>query len=120
PRQYVGAYVVALIAEALEREPAPIFTTKSRGLMAVCGQDGDIDSRRDPRHGLFFNDTRFLERLTLRLQDQELLPVLASADGASSLIELTNPPPPALGESALRAGDIVVLRRRQLGRSLME
>ena len=51
---------------------------KSSSLFAVSAPNGDIDKRVSNAHGIYFHDTRCLERWTLRLDGQPLAALLSS------------------------------------------
>jgi len=44
-----------------------LLTLKAPGVFAVTAADGDLDAECNPEQGLYFHDTRFLRRATLRL-----------------------------------------------------
>jgi hypothetical protein len=48
------------------------LTTKAGNVFCLCARDGDLDAGVNESHGLYFHDTRFLERATLRLDGQPL------------------------------------------------
>ena len=96
------------------------LTAKSGAVFAVCSPDGDIDIGRNPGHGLYFDDTRYLDHCVLRINDRPLGVLLAQAHGDATLCELAN------SDIQLRSGGrvardrIAVRRERRLGRNAEE
>lgn len=85
---------------------------KAGSVFTVSGGNGDIDSRINNAHGIYFHDTRFLERWTLRLDGEPLAALLSTADGGTVVCELTNP------DIQLRSGDVLHKHRIGLRREL--
>jgi glycogen debranching enzyme len=85
---------------------------KSSSLFAVSAANGDIDKRVSNAHGIYFHDTRFLERWTLRLDGQPLSALLSSVDGSRVVCELTNQ------DIQLRSGDVLHQHRIGVRREL--
>src|SRR5207245_3875983 len=81
-------------------------------LFAVSATNGDIDNRVSNAHGIYFHDTRFLERWTLRLDGQPLSALLSTAEGNRVVCELTNP------DIQLRSGDVLYQHRIGVRREL--
>jgi glycogen debranching enzyme len=68
------------------------LTVKNGGVFALCQANGDIDAAINDGDGLYFHDTRYLDRATLRINGQELSVLLSTdAPGDSTICELTNP-----------------------------
>ena len=79
-------------ASTLIADVGETLTTKSGGVFCLCAGGGDIDSSVSPAHGLYFHDTRFLDRALLRLGHEPLSVLLSSAiEDDRSVSELTNP-----------------------------
>lgn len=99
----------------------PSLTTKAAAVFVLCAEDGDIDTDLNEGYGLYFNDTRYLDRATLRLCGQQPS-VLLSTDQENdrSICELTNP------ELWLTADDVIpketlgIRRERRLGDQVEE
>jgi glycogen debranching enzyme len=85
---------------------------KSSSLFAVSGANGDIDTRVSNAYGIYFHDTRFLERWTLRLDGQPLSTLLSNVEGSRVVCELTNP------DIQLRSGDMLHQHRIGVRREL--
>ena len=85
---------------------------KSSSLFAVSAPNGDIDKRVSNAHGIYFHDTRCLERWTLRLDGQPLSALLSSVEGNRVVCELTNP------DIQLRSGDVLDQHRIGVRREL--
>ena len=85
---------------------------KSSSLFAVSAANGDIDNRVSNAHGIYFHDTRFLERWTLRLDGQPLSALLSSVEGSRVVCELTNQ------DIQLRSGDMLHQHRIGVRREL--
>lgn len=85
---------------------------KSGSLFAVSAPNGDIDNRVNNAYGIYFHDTRFLDRWTLRLDGEPLSALLSSTDGSRVVCELTNP------DIQLRSGDLLYKHRIGLRREL--
>ncbi len=63
-RSVSGARTLSDIRHAL--------TTKSASIFAFAAEDGDVDTDLSAGCGVFFNDTRFLDRCSLRLDGKPL------------------------------------------------
>jgi glycogen debranching enzyme len=85
---------------------------KSSSLFAVSAPNGDIDKRLSNAHGIYFHDTRCLERWTLRLDGQPLSALLSSVEGNRVVCELTNQ------DIQLRSGDVLDQHRIGVRREL--
>ena len=85
---------------------------KSSSLFAVSSPNGDIDNRVNNAYGIYFHDTRFLERWTLRLDGQPLSALLSTVEGNRVVCELTNP------DIQLRSGDVLYQHRIGVRREL--
>ncbi len=96
------------------------LTTKSSSIFVLAAQDGDIDSSSNAGYGVYFNDTRFLDRSTLRMDGERLAVLLSSADGGDSVCELTNPDIQLRTGETLGKNRIGVRRERKLGRDVVE
>lgn len=85
---------------------------KREDAFAVFDRFGDIRPYRVARQGLFRDGTRFLSRLTLAVNDHRPLLLGASArdDGASLVVDLTNPDWKHEGSLLLAHGQVHVLR----------
>jgi glycogen debranching enzyme len=84
------------------------LTTKAGGVFCLCARNGDIDVRLNGGHGLYFHDTRFLTRATLRLGGQPPAILLSTAlEDDRTVCELTN--------TDLELADGGVLAKEQLG-----
>lgn len=96
------------------------LTTKSASLFALASANGDIDSDVNPGYGVYFHDTRFLDRWTLRLDGEPLALLLSTAEGARSICQLTNPDIQLRGPDTLGKNRIGVRRERRLGTDVVE
>ena len=97
------------------------LTTKSGGVFCLCAAAGDIDSSVSPAHGLYFHDTRFLDRAVLRLGDEPLSVLLSSAaDDDRSVSELTNPDLELARGHVIPKQQIGIRRERKLGKRVSE
>ncbi len=84
------------------------LTTKAGGVFCLCARNGDIDVSLNGGHGLYFHDTRFLARTTLRLGGQPPAILLSTAlEDDRTVCELTN--------TDLELADGSVLAKEQLG-----
>lgn len=102
-------------------DPGPLLTTKSGSVFALCAVDGDIDGRVSESHGLYFHDTRFLDRSTLTMEGQRLSVLLAdAAQGDRSVCELTNPDLLLENGRQLRREQIGLRRERILNAEVLE
>jgi glycogen debranching enzyme len=90
------------------------ITTKSGAVFAVCSPDGDIDLDRNPGHGLYFDDTRYLDRAVLRLNGQPLGVLLAQPREGTAVSELANQDIQLRSAGRLSKDRISVTRKRQL------
>ncbi|PZR97532.1 MAG: amylo-alpha-1,6-glucosidase [Candidatus Nephthysia bennettiae] len=96
------------------------LTTKSASIFVLAAEDGDVDTDLNAGYGVFFNDTRFLDRCSLRLGGKPLAVLLSSAEDNESVCELTNP------EFQLRRGQTVgknrigIRRERRLDEEVIE
>ncbi|MDQ6876770.1 MAG: hypothetical protein M3082_03555, partial [Candidatus Dormibacteraeota bacterium] len=101
--------------------PLTTLTTKATNLFALCGPEGDIDTRASDAHGLYFHDTRYLDRATLRLNGGPLSVLLASASQPDrSISELTNPRLQLATGSALPKEMLGIRRERRLSNTMRE
>ena len=97
------------------------LTTKSGGVFCLCAGGGDIDSSASPAHGLYFHDTRFLDRAVLRLGDEPLSVLLSSAiEDDRSVSELTNPDLELGQNHVIPKQQIGIRRERKLGKRVSE
>ena len=97
------------------------LTTKSGGVFCLCAGGGDIDSSASPAHGLYFHDTRFLDRAVLRLGDGPLSVLLSSAiEDDRSVSELTNPDLELKRGHVIPKQQIGIRRERRLGERVVE
>jgi glycogen debranching enzyme len=96
------------------------LTTKSGVVFALCTADGDIDLSRNPGHGIYFHDMRYLDTAVMRLNQAPLSVLLADANGRCSVCELTN------ADIQLRSGRMLpkerigIRRERTLGDPVRE
>jgi glycogen debranching enzyme len=105
------------------RTPSDIgdaLTTKSASIFALAARDGDVDSDRNSGYGVYFHDTRFLDRSILRLNGQRLAVLLSESDGAISTCELTNPEMQLRSEVTLSKNRIGIRRQRHLSDKVLE
>lgn len=75
---------------AARRGVPQLLALKAPGLFAVTASDGDLDTDRSREQGLYFHDTRFLRRATLRFDGEAAVlsrPPATQADRA--VFELT-------------------------------
>ena len=72
--------------------PNETLVTKAGSVFAVFDGAGDIDDRRRGEAGLYFNDTRYLRLLRVRLAGQSPVPVSVEGEGARSVHHLRLPP----------------------------
>ncbi len=106
----------ALIADVGET-----LTTKSGGVFCLCAGGGDIDSSVSPAHGLYFHDTRFLDRALLHMGDEPLSVLLSSAvEDDRSVSELTNPDLELERGRVIPKQQIGIRRERKLGKHVSE
>jgi glycogen debranching enzyme len=97
------------------------LTTKSGDVFCLCASTGDIDSSFAPAHGLYFHDTRFLERAVLRLGNEPLSVLLSSADeDERSVSELTNPDLELKRGRVIPKQQIGIRRERKLDKPVTE
>ncbi len=97
------------------------LTTKSGGVFCLCAGGGDIDSSASPAHGLYFHDTRFLDRAVLRLGNEPLSVLLSSAiEDDRSVSELTNPDLELKRGRVIPKQQIGIRRERRLGERVTE
>jgi glycogen debranching enzyme len=97
------------------------LTTKAGGVFCLCARDGDLDVGVNESHGLYFHDTRFLERATLRVDGQPLTVLLSSAvEDDRSVCELTNPDLELADGTVLPKERLSIRRERALGRQVVE
>jgi glycogen debranching enzyme len=108
-------------ASTLIADLGEALTTKSGDVFCLCASTGDIDSSVSPAHGLYFHDTRFLDRALLRLGDEPLSVLLSSADEDDcSVSELTNPDLELKRGRVIPKQQIGIRRERKLGKSVTE
>lgn len=96
------------------------LTSKSAALFSVCSPDGDIDLARNPGHGLYFDDMRFLDRNVLRLDGQPLGVLLAQSRGDTSISELANPDIQLRSIGPLAKDRVSITRSRHLSDGVVE
>ena len=97
------------------------LTTKAGSVFCLCARDGDLDVGVNGSHGLYFHDTRFLERATLRVDSQPLTVLLSSAvEDDRSVCELTNPDLELADGTVLPKERLSIRRERALGREVVE
>ena len=95
--------------------------TKAGSVFCLCARDGDLDVDVNGSHGLYFHDTRFLERATLRIDGQPLTVLLSSAfQDDRSVCELTNPDLELADGTVLPKERLSIRRERALGRKVVE
>lgn len=104
----------------LGRRPSVAFadvgsslTAKAGTLFIVCGADGDIDLDRNPGHGLYLDDMRFLDRAVLRLDGQPLGVLLSQSQGDRLISELANADIQLRSAGPLSKDRVSVARERQ-------
>ena len=85
-----------------------MLTTKLGELFLLCRLDGDIDPGEGGGQGVYFRDTRFVEKVHLRLGAR----VLKVVSGAATSHERST--------SHLRAGPFEIDRERSLGATIVE
>jgi glycogen debranching enzyme len=85
-----------------------LLTTKLGELFLLCRLDGDIDPDGGGGQGVYFRDTRFLDRIDLRLGARALKVISATAVGHGRSV------------SRLQAGPFEIDRERALGPSIVE
>ncbi|HKC18896.1 MAG TPA: glycogen debranching N-terminal domain-containing protein, partial [Candidatus Dormibacteraeota bacterium] len=86
----------------------------------MSSPDGDIDLDRNPGHGLYFDDTRYLDRDIMRLDGQPLGVLLAQSTGDVSVSELANVEIQLRSAGALSKDRIAITRTRKLGDGMAE
>lgn len=97
------------------------LTTKSGGVFCLCAGGGDIDASVSSAHGLYFHDTRFLDRALLRLGHEPLSVLLSSAiEDDRSVSELTNPDLELKHRHVIPKQQIGIRRERRLGEQVTE
>ena len=96
------------------------LTAKAGAVFIVCGPDGDIDLDRNPGHGLYFDDTRFLDRAVLRLDGQPLGVLLSESQGERLISELANADIQLRSAGPLSRDRISVTRVRHLSSVALE
>jgi glycogen debranching enzyme len=96
------------------------LTAKSGAVFAVSSPDGDIDLDRNPGHGLYFDDTRYLDRDVLRIDGQPLGVLLAQSHGDATVSELANADIQLRSVGPLAKDRIAVRRERKLGTNAEE
>ena len=99
---------------------AASLTTKSGAVFAVSSPDGDIDLDRNPGHGLYFDDTRYLDRDVVRIDGQPLGVLLAQPSGGKSVSELANSDIQLRSAGRLAKDRIGIRRTRKLGAAVTE
>ena len=108
-------------ASTLIADVGETLTTKSGGVFCLCTGAGDIDSSVSPAHGLYFHDTRFLDRALLRLGHEPLSVLLSSAiEDDRSVSELTNPDLELKHGHVIPKQQIGIRRERRLGEQVIE
>ena len=85
-----------------------LLTTKLGDLFLLCRLDGDIDPGEGGGQGIYFRDTRFVDRLQLRLGARVPKVISAAAIGEDRSV------------SHLRAGPFEIDRERTLGATIVE
>ncbi|MDQ6899698.1 MAG: amylo-alpha-1,6-glucosidase [Candidatus Dormibacteraeota bacterium] len=96
------------------------LTTKSASIFVLAEPDGDVDSDLSAANGVFFNDTRFLDRWSLRLDGERLEVLLSNAEDTVSVCELTNPDIQLRTGGAVSKNRIGIRRERRLGDNVVE
>lgn len=96
------------------------LTAKSGAVFAVSSPDGDIDLERNAGHGLYFDDTRYLDRDVLRIDGQPLGVLLAQSHGDATVSELANADIQLRSMGPLAKDRIAVRRERKLGTNAEE
>jgi glycogen debranching enzyme len=89
-------------------------------VFAVCSPDGDIDLDRNPGHGLYFDDTRYLDHDILRLDGRRLGVLLSHSFGDRSVSELANPDIQLRSAGRLSKDRISITRIRSLAGKITE
>ena len=108
-------------ASTLIADLGEALTTKAGDVFCLCASTGDIDSSVSLAHGLYFHDTRFLDRAVLRLGDEPLSVLLSSADEDDrSVSELTNPDLELKRGNVIPKQQIGIRRERKLGKPISE
>lgn len=85
-----------------------LLTTKVGDLFLLCRPDGDIDLTGGGGQGVYFRDTRFLNRLRLQVGRRELEVMSAGTRGHDRSV------------SDLRVGALEIRRERVLGPTIVE
>jgi glycogen debranching enzyme len=96
------------------------LTTKSASVFVLAAEDGDVDTEANPGFGVYFNDTRFLDRSSLRLDGQPLAVLLSSGKDNISVCELTNQDVQLRTGESLGQNRIGIRRERTLEEDVVE
>jgi glycogen debranching enzyme len=96
------------------------LTTKSASVFVLAAEDGDVDTVLNPGFGVYFNDTRFLDCSTLRLDGQPLAVLLSSGKDNRSVCELTNQDVQLKTGESLGQNRIGIRRERTLAEDVVE
>jgi glycogen debranching enzyme len=99
-----------------------VYVLKEGDTFGVFGTTGDAESVIAPSQGLYRNDTRFLSRLQLRLEDRRplLLDSAVTRDNARILADYTNPDvSDEHGRIVMARGVLHLSRSRFLWRNVM-
>jgi glycogen debranching enzyme len=96
------------------------ITTKADAVFVLSSPDGDIDLDRNPGHGIYFHDMRYLDRSLLRLNGTPLSVLLSEAWGGRSVFELTNPDIQLRSGTTLPKERVGVRRERVLNGRVVE
>ncbi|HKF78851.1 MAG TPA: glycogen debranching N-terminal domain-containing protein [Candidatus Dormibacteraeota bacterium] len=67
------------------------LSAKWSSVFAITSANGDIDGQASRPDGIYFHDTRFLNRWALRVNGEALCPLLSDATGGTLVFQLTNP-----------------------------
>lgn len=85
---------------------------KSNNMFGVFRQNGDIGTYGWEEHGLYFEDTRFLSKLTLNIENHHplLLSSVIKDDNQMLVVDSTNPDIGKDGKILINKGDLHFLR----------
>lgn len=93
---------------------------KGGALFLVAGRDGDIDAQRNREHGLYFHDTRYLDRAVLRLNGRRPVTLKATAGAADRAVSLLANPRLRVRDTVIEKGALVIRRERTLSNRMEE
>jgi glycogen debranching enzyme len=112
PEGEAGPYFISATASLSEARPR---TLKSGDVFALFGNHGDATAGEGSAEGIYFRDTRYLSRMTLRLDGVApmLLSSAVSSDNAMLTCDLANPNLLAV-EPGLEQGEIHIRRAKFL------